>query len=164
MIEKLPWRESVYVLDIPKFFGILRGIHLEDPLRKSPEHKMTCPSIDCRCHFFKMISDLKKSQRLDLCCCWSPIPEARTSLPSIVSLHFHTVFGNPKIGVAALSQDPMAALDLPAKILVYGSESGTKMAYEVPSEMLAEWNIPADAPILQAMAKTLDRVATSAAN
>ena len=71
---------------------------------------------------------------------------------------------NPKIGVAALSEDPMAALDLPAKILVYESETGTEMAYEVPSEMLAGWNIPADAPILQVMAKTLDRVVTSAAN
>ena len=74
------------------------------------------------------------------------------------------VFGNPRIGAAALSEDPMAALDLPAKILVYATEKGTQMAYETPSEMLAGRNIPASAPVLQAMLDTLDHVATSAAN
>ena len=74
------------------------------------------------------------------------------------------VFGNPKIGTAALSADPMAALDLPAKVLVYATDTGTVMAYEEPTEMLAEWDIPANAPVLQAMAQTLDRITSMAAN
>ena len=47
------------------------------------------------------------------------------------------IFGNPAIGAAALSADRMAALDLPAKVLVYGTDAGTFMAYEQPAEMLA---------------------------
>jgi uncharacterized protein (DUF302 family) len=73
------------------------------------------------------------------------------------------IFGDPRIGAAALSADRMAALDLPGKVLVYDTGSGTEMAYEVPAEMLAEWNIPSDAPILQVMANTLDKITTAAA-
>lgn len=71
------------------------------------------------------------------------------------------VFGDPRIGVAALSADKMAALDLPAKVLVYDTGNGTAMAYEVPAEVLAEWDI--DAPLLQVMADTLDRITSAAA-
>lgn len=71
------------------------------------------------------------------------------------------VFGDPRIGARALSGDPMAALDLPAKVLVYGTGNGTAMAYEVPAEMLAEWNMPPD--LLQVMADTLDKITSAAA-
>jgi uncharacterized protein (DUF302 family) len=73
------------------------------------------------------------------------------------------IFGDPRIGAQALSVDPMAALDLPAKVLVYDTGSGTAMAYEVPADMLAEWSIPSDAPVLQVMADTLDKITTAAA-
>ena len=73
------------------------------------------------------------------------------------------IFGDPRIGAPALSADPMAALDLPAKVLVYDTGNGTAMAYEVPAEMLAEWNIPSDAPVLQVMADTLDQITSAAA-
>jgi uncharacterized protein (DUF302 family) len=73
------------------------------------------------------------------------------------------IFGDPRIGAQALSADPMAALDLPAKVLVYDTGNGTAMAYEVPAEMLAEWNIPADAPVLQVMANMLDQITSAAA-
>lgn len=73
------------------------------------------------------------------------------------------IFGDPRIGAQALSADPMAALDLPAKVLVYDTGSGTAMAYEVPADMLAGRSIPSDAPVLQLMADTLDRITTAAA-
>ena len=73
------------------------------------------------------------------------------------------IIGDPRIGVQALSHDPMAALDLPGKVLVYGTPTGSAMAYEAPAEMLAEWNIPADAPVLQVMARTLETITTAAA-
>jgi uncharacterized protein (DUF302 family) len=73
------------------------------------------------------------------------------------------IFGNPKIGATALSTDPMAALDLPAKVLVYDTGNGTAMAYEQPVDMLAERNIPADAPVLQVMADMLGKITASAA-
>jgi len=73
------------------------------------------------------------------------------------------IFGDPRIGAAALSADPMAALRLPGKVLVYDTGSGTAMAYEIPADMLAEWSIPSDAPVLQVMADTLDKITTAAA-
>lgn len=72
------------------------------------------------------------------------------------------IFGDPRIGAPALSADPMAALDLPGKILVYDTGDGTAMAYEVPADELAEWNIPSDAPVLQVMADTLDQITSAA--
>ena len=74
------------------------------------------------------------------------------------------IFGDPRIGAAALSADGMAALDLPGKVLVYETEGGTAMAYEVPADLLAGSDIPADAPVLQVMADTLDRITEAAAD
>jgi len=73
------------------------------------------------------------------------------------------IFGDPRIGELALSADPMAALDLPGKVLVFGTADGTAMAYMRPAEMLAEWDIPADAPVLEMMLRTLDAVTSAAA-
>ena len=73
------------------------------------------------------------------------------------------VFGDPRIGAPALSADPMAALDLPGKVLVYNSGAGTVMAYEVPADMLAERKIPPDAPVLQVMSDTLRKITSAAA-
>lgn len=73
------------------------------------------------------------------------------------------IFGDPRIGFRALSADPMAALVLPAKVLVYDTASGTEMAYEVPADMLAETNIPLDAPVVAVMAETLDKITKAAA-
>ena len=73
------------------------------------------------------------------------------------------IFGNPGIGAAALSADRLAALDIPGKVLVYDTGNGAAMAYEVPADMLAEWNIPSDAPVLQVMADTLSSITAAAA-
>lgn len=73
------------------------------------------------------------------------------------------IFGDPRIGAEALSADRMAALDLPARVLVYDTEDGTAMAYEEPADLLAQTDIPADAPVLQVMAETLDRITKAAA-
>lgn len=69
------------------------------------------------------------------------------------------IFGDPRIGAAALSQDPMPALDLPAKILVYRSHAGTQVAYERPAEMLAEWDVAANTGLMQKMSSLLDSIA-----
>lgn len=72
------------------------------------------------------------------------------------------IFGDPRIGFKALSADPMAALVLPAKVLVYETANGVEMAYEVPADMLAETNIPANAPVVAVMANTLDKITEAA--
>ncbi len=74
------------------------------------------------------------------------------------------IFGDPRIGAAALSADRMAALDLPAKVTVYETEGGTAMACEVPADMLPGSDIPADTPVLQVMADTPDKITEAAAD
>jgi uncharacterized protein (DUF302 family) len=72
------------------------------------------------------------------------------------------IFGNPRLGAAALSADPMAALSLPAKVLVYNTGNGAAMAYEAPADMLAQWSIPQDSPVLMLMSDTLDNITATA--
>lgn len=72
------------------------------------------------------------------------------------------IFGDPRIGEQVLSADRMAALDLPGKILVYNTGPGAAMAYERPEEMLAEWDIPFDAPVWEMMSRTLETITSAA--
>lgn len=72
------------------------------------------------------------------------------------------IFGDPRIAADVLTADRMATLDLPGKILVYDTPKGSAMAYQQPIEMLAEWNIPADSPVLETMAGTLDAITAGA--
>ena len=72
------------------------------------------------------------------------------------------IFGDPRIGAQALSADRTAALDLPGKVLVYDTPAGSEMAYEQPEEMLAEWNIPPDAPVLTMMSRVLEAITSAA--
>jgi uncharacterized protein (DUF302 family) len=72
------------------------------------------------------------------------------------------IFGDPRIGAQVLSADPMAALGLPGKILVYETGSGAAMAYERPEEMLAEWDIPSGAPVWEMMSRTLETITSAA--
>lgn len=72
------------------------------------------------------------------------------------------IFGDPRIGAQVLSADRMAALDLPGKILVYDTGPGAAMAYERPEEMLAEWDIPSDAPVWETMSRTLESITSAA--
>lgn len=73
------------------------------------------------------------------------------------------IFGDPRIGAQALSADRMAALDLPGKVLIYDTAQASAMAYQQPEEMLAEWDIPANAPVMDEMSRTLDAVTAVAA-
>jgi len=72
------------------------------------------------------------------------------------------IFGDPRIGAAALSEDPMPALDLPAKILVFRGSDGTRLAYERPGEMLAEWDVSANSQLMQRMDGILESVTLAA--
>ena len=72
------------------------------------------------------------------------------------------IFGDPRIGAAALSEGPMPALDLPAKILVFGADDGTRLAYERPGEMLAEWDASTNSQLMQRMDAILENVTLAA--
>jgi uncharacterized protein (DUF302 family) len=52
------------------------------------------------------------------------------------------VFGNPAAGTAVMDAVPLAALDLPLKVLVWADGDATSVSYETPSSLAARHQIP----------------------
>jgi len=62
------------------------------------------------------------------------------------------VFGNPAAGTPVMAASPLAALDLPLKIVVWDDEGQTKVSYVSPAAIAARYDLPADlAPNLAAI-------------
>jgi uncharacterized protein (DUF302 family) len=51
------------------------------------------------------------------------------------------IFGSPKGGTQVMQAVPLAALDLPLKVLVWDDGDGTKIAYTAPSELAARYGL-----------------------
>ena len=51
------------------------------------------------------------------------------------------LFGNPKLGTMIMKKDPMTALDLPLKVLVYQDGNETKIVYRNPLEWKKGFNL-----------------------
>ena len=47
------------------------------------------------------------------------------------------IFGNPAAGTPVMTASPMAALDLPLKVLVWDDAGQTKVSYYAPAELAA---------------------------
>ena len=58
-----------------------------------------------------------------------------------VGLHLRdttlVIFGNPQAGTPVMAASPMAALDLPLKVLVWDDGGQTKVSYYAPAELAA---------------------------
>ena len=54
------------------------------------------------------------------------------------------VFGNPAAGTAVMDAVPLAALDLPLKILVWGDGDQTKVSYPAPPTLAARYQLDPD--------------------
>jgi uncharacterized protein (DUF302 family) len=54
------------------------------------------------------------------------------------------IFGNPKGGTPAMVEVPLAALDLPLKVLVWADGSQTKLSYTAPAALAARWGLSDD--------------------
>ncbi len=55
------------------------------------------------------------------------------------------VFGNPAAGTGVMDAAPLAALDLPLKILIWAdAERGTQVSYTEPSALAARYGLSAD--------------------
>ncbi len=66
------------------------------------------------------------------------------------------IFGKPEVGTPAMQMNPLAGLVLPARVLAYQDADGKVwLAYENPADMLAPYDIPADAPIVMKLTKVL---------
>jgi uncharacterized protein (DUF302 family) len=52
------------------------------------------------------------------------------------------VFGNPAAGTPVMEAVPMAALDLPLKLLVWDDAGETRLSYLAPGALSARWGLP----------------------
>jgi len=51
------------------------------------------------------------------------------------------IFGNPKAGTSVMVAEPLAALDLPMKILVWDDDGRTVVSYVAPSTLAARYRL-----------------------
>ena len=51
------------------------------------------------------------------------------------------IFGSPPAGTPVMQAAPLAALDLPLKVLVWDDDGQTKLAYAPPAELAARYGL-----------------------
>jgi uncharacterized protein (DUF302 family) len=51
------------------------------------------------------------------------------------------IFGNPRAGTPVMAAAPLAALDLPLKVLVWNDDGETRLAYTEPGELAARYRL-----------------------
>jgi uncharacterized protein (DUF302 family) len=51
------------------------------------------------------------------------------------------IFGSPRAGTPIMSAVPLAALDLPLKLLIWADDGATKVSYYSPSELAARHHL-----------------------
>jgi uncharacterized protein (DUF302 family) len=54
------------------------------------------------------------------------------------------IFGNPKGGTPVMQVAPLAALDLPLKVLVWDDAGQTRLTYTAPAALAARYEVPDD--------------------
>lgn len=53
------------------------------------------------------------------------------------------IFGNPTAGAPVMDAEPLAALDLPLKLLVWDDDGRTRVSYLTPAALAARYALPA---------------------
>lgn len=74
------------------------------------------------------------------------------------------MFGNPALGTPLMQASPTVAIDLPQKITVYATASGTKIAYNDPIYLKTRHAIEGSDEILSKISAALDVITTKAAD
>ena len=54
------------------------------------------------------------------------------------------IFGSPQAGTPVMAASPLAALDLPLKVLIWADEGQTKVSYYSPAALAASHHLTAD--------------------
>jgi uncharacterized protein (DUF302 family) len=54
------------------------------------------------------------------------------------------IFGSPEAGTPVMAASPLAALDLPLKVLIWADGDQTKVSYYVPAALAARHDLTAD--------------------
>jgi uncharacterized protein (DUF302 family) len=73
------------------------------------------------------------------------------------------VFGNPKAGTSLMDSNPLAALDLPLKLLTWEEDAAVYVAHVPASELAARNNITGKDALIAAMDAALKGLAASIA-
>jgi uncharacterized protein (DUF302 family) len=74
------------------------------------------------------------------------------------------VFGNPKAGTALMQAFPLAALDLPVKLLVWQDGDAVNVAYAPMSEVAQRYGIDEMEPVIRAIDANLTALTDSVAS
>lgn len=56
------------------------------------------------------------------------------------------VFGNPRVGTPAMLEQPLVALDLPLRVLVWEQDGRGRVSYQQPEFVAGRFSIPTDVP------------------
>lgn len=56
------------------------------------------------------------------------------------------VFGNPRVGTPAMLKEPLAALELPLRILVWEDGGEARVSYQDPAFLAGRFGIPEEIP------------------
>lgn len=72
------------------------------------------------------------------------------------------IFGNPAVGTPLMQQNPMVALDLPARVLVWQGTDGTKVGYLKPEELADRYDITGADDAVGKLSGALDMLTDSA--
>lgn len=51
------------------------------------------------------------------------------------------VFGSPQAGTPVMQAHPLAALDLPLKVLIWDDDGSTRVTYTAPAELAARYDL-----------------------
>jgi uncharacterized protein (DUF302 family) len=115
----------------------------------TPANRMTVPGITTKDSprsvddTVTRLTDLIAAQEIKLFAVIDQAAEARTVglqlRPTVL-----VVFGSPRAGTPVMSAAPLAALDLPLKILVWADQEQTKVSYLSPPALAARYDLDPD--------------------
>jgi uncharacterized protein (DUF302 family) len=73
------------------------------------------------------------------------------------------LFGNPRAGTPLMQSDPRIGVELPLRILIWADATGVLLGYHDPRELSGSYDIAAEQPILEQMARLLAGLADEVA-
>jgi uncharacterized protein (DUF302 family) len=65
------------------------------------------------------------------------------------------IFGNPRAGTVIMNASPLAAYELPLKVLVWSDDAGTHVAYRPASAIAAAYGLAGQERVLKAIDSAL---------
>ncbi len=71
------------------------------------------------------------------------------------------LFGSPKMGTRLMQKDPLTALDLPIRVLVYSQDDQTRIVYRDPGEWSRHFTLKG-CKMVAKMTEALDAITTKA--